>query len=559
MQKGFSIIMPQQTSDNLDKFMQNTTQQGRGSSPHRKRCLSLKTSADIRGQLLDLNQPIFVTEDAHGLLSIDSPSSDRPPQSTHVVAFAPALPVNTLGEQGFQVLHRSQASFYAGAMANGISSPQMVIALGRNRLLGSYGSGGVAPAEVEAAITEIQTALPDGPYAVNLLNSPFEPELEAQTVALLLKHKVRTIEASAYLNMTRGLVYYRAAGLSLSPNGSLVSQNHIIAKISRKEIARRFMQPAPGNMLAQLVQEGLITQQQANLAARIPMADDITVEADSGGHTDKRPLMCLLPTMIAECDAAMDKFPDQKTPIRIGAAGGISTPEAALAALMAGAAYVVTGSINQSCVEAATSIKTRQMLAQADMADVIMAPSADMFEMGAKVQVLKRGTMFAMRAAKLYETYRACGGIDEIPPDDRDFIEQKILGRHFEEVWQETVAFFSHRNPAQITRANQDPKLKMALIFRWYLGLSSRWAINHVQGREMDFQVWCGPAMGTFNDWVRNTYLEPVENRHVADINSHILTGAAYLYRLRFLEAQGICVPRELKAYRPETPIVPGI
>ena len=32
------------------------------------------------------------------------------------------------------------------------------------------------------------------------------------------------------------------------------------------------------------------------------------------------------------------------------------------------------------------------------MADVMMAPSADMFEMGVKVQVLKTGTMFAMRA-----------------------------------------------------------------------------------------------------------------------------------------------------------------
>jgi NAD(P)H-dependent flavin oxidoreductase YrpB (nitropropane dioxygenase family) len=49
----------------------------------------------------------------------------------------------------------------------------------------------------------------------------------------------------------------------------------------------------------------------------------------------------------------------------------------------------------------------REMLAQAEQADVIMAPAADMFEMGVKLQVLKRGTMFAMRAAKLYELYRA--------------------------------------------------------------------------------------------------------------------------------------------------------
>ena len=57
-----------------------------------------------------------------------------------------------------------------------------------------------------------------------------------------------------------------------------------------------------------------------------------------------------------------------------------------------GAAYVVTGSVNQACVESGTSDAVRQMLAEAGQADVAMAPAADMFEMGVKVQVLKRGT-----------------------------------------------------------------------------------------------------------------------------------------------------------------------
>ena len=44
-----------------------------------------------------------------------------------------------------------------------------------------------------------------------------------------------------------------------------------------------------------------------------------------------------------------------------------------------------------------------------------MAPSADMFEMGVDVQVLKRGTMFAGRAKRLYELYRAHESIESIP------------------------------------------------------------------------------------------------------------------------------------------------
>lgn len=510
----------------------------------------IQYSEGLQSSLADLNHPVYILRDNDNqvIAKTDPDRGDRP------VASTPALPIGRLGDRAFQTAHGCQASFYTGSMANGISSPEMVIALSGNGLLGSYGSGGVPMGEIESSIQRIQSALPGKPYAVNLLNSPFEPERERQTVDLLLKHQVRTLEASAFLSMTRGLVLYRASGLSLLPDGNIDVQNRILAKISRKEIARRFMRPAPQDILQSLVSEGKITQQQANLAAEVPVADDITVEADSGGHTDNRPLLCLIPTMIAERNA-IQKEQNYPHPIRIGAAGGISTPEAALAALMAGAAYIVTGSINQSCVESAASEHTRSLLAKADMADVIMAPAADMFEMGVKVQVLKRGTMFALRASKLYDTYRDYESIESIPEQTRKQIEEQILQKSMDDVWRDTVAFFEKRDPAQIQKAEANPRHKMALIFRWYLGLSSRWSSRGEPGREMDYQIWCGPSMGTFNDWVRGTYLEGTENRRVADVNLHILTGAAYLYRIRILEAQGVVFPEAVKTYLPQAPL----
>lgn len=510
----------------------------------------------ILERLLDLSQPVYINQDDEGRIKIDE-TEGRGESNFIGTAYAPALPIEKLGDPTFQSTYRCRASYYVGAMANGISSSKMVITMGKHGLLCSYGSGGVSPDQIETDIQEIQAALPEGPYAVNLLNSPFEPGLEEKIVDLYLKHRVRTIEASAYLAITRGLARYRILGLALSPDGKIEIHNRVIAKNSRKEIARRFMQPPPEKLVAELVNDGSITQQQANMAAQVPMADDITVEADSGGHTDNRPLVCLIPTIIAEREKVLQEFPQMINTIRIGAAGGISTPESALAALMAGAAYVVTGSVNQSCLEAATSLKTRTMLTQADMADVIMAPSADMFEMGSRVQVLKRGTMFAMRASKLYELYREYNKIEEIPAKEKEQIEQKFFQRTFDQVWEETQAYFNQRNPEQITRANQDPKQKMALIFRWYLGLSSRWAIQSAEGREMDYQVWCGPSMGAFNDWVHGTYLSEVENRSVVDISLQILTGAAYLYRIRILEAQGIQLPQYLRIFRPERPLIP--
>ena len=169
-------------------------------------------------------------------------------------------------------------------------------------------------------------------------------------------------------------------------------------------MAKRFLEPAPVEMLNQLVQDGSITAKQAELARLVPMADDITVEADSGGHTDNRPLVSVLPAIFRMRDEYQQKY-QFAHPVRIGAGGGIGTPSSALGAFAMGAAYVVTGSINQACVESGASEHTRKLLAQAEMTDVAMAPASDMFEMGVKVQVLKRGTMFAMRAQKLFELY----------------------------------------------------------------------------------------------------------------------------------------------------------
>ena len=167
-------------------------------------------------------------------------------------------------------------------MANGIASEDLVIAMGQAGLLGSFGAAGLVPKRVLAAIEKIQSALPTQSYAFNLIHSPNEPALEAGAVQLFLEHGVKVVEASAFLGLTANIVHYRVAGLSKSADGKIIIENKVIAKVSRKEVAARFMQPAPQNFLDELLAAGKITNEQANLAARVPMADDITVEADSG-------------------------------------------------------------------------------------------------------------------------------------------------------------------------------------------------------------------------------------------------------------------------------------
>jgi PfaD family protein len=512
----------------------------------------------IGSNLRAINRPLYVIEQEGkiGLISADcNEQAIRKQAGASYITCVPALPIEDLGDAGFKKTYRVSCAYYAGSMANGIASVELVVALGKAGLMGSFGAAGMTRTRLESGIQAIQAALPDGPYAANLIHSPSEDALERNAVEVYLEHGVHVVEASAFIDLTPSIVYYRAAGLSQSEDGEVLIANHVIAKLSRREVATKFMQPAPESILDQLVSEGRITPQQAGLAKKVPMADDITIEADSGGHTDNRPLVCLLPTMLALRDELQAKF-NYPVPVRVGAAGGISTPASALAAFMMGAAYVVTGSVNQSCVEAGASEHTRQLLAQAGMADVAMAPSADMFEMGVKVQVLKHGTLFPMRAQKLYDLYSRYDAIEQIPADEREKLEKQVFKRDFESIWQDTVKFFTERDPVQIERAQNNPKRKMALIFRWYLGLASRWSNSGEKGREMDYQIWCGPAMGSFNDWVRGTYLAGHENRHVADVALQILTGAACQYRLQALKLQGLQFPVELEQYYPVEPLL---
>jgi PfaD family protein len=299
-----------------------------------------------------------------------------------------------------------------------------------------------------------------------------------------------------------------------------------------------------------LLERGQITRSEAELARHVPIAEDVTVEADSGGHTDNQALTALFPTMLALRSELVERF-GYTRPIRVGAAGGIGTPSAVAAAFALGASYVLTGSVNQAAVESGLSPAGKQMLAQAEVADVMMAPAADMFELGVKVQVLKRGCMFASRARKLYEAYVAHPSLEAIPDSLRQRLERDVLRASFDQVWAETKQFWERRDPPQVARAERDPKHRMALVFRWYLGKSSRWAIEGEPSRRTDYQIWCGPAQGAFNAWVKGSFLEAPENRHAVQIALNLLEGSAVVTRAQQLRAAGVPVPATAFDFRP--------
>lgn len=513
--------------------------------------------SELSENLKQLSQALLVVQTDTGLAMVTSGTMqfDAVKGNTKdypVIAYVPPVTVQNLGDQQFCLDHNVHFPYMAGAMANGIASVELVEAMANENLLASFGAAGLQLSEIESAITRLKRCLKDKTFCLNLIYTPAVKGHEEAVVDLCIKHEVRLIETSAYLKLTLAAVRYRLHCIHRNEQGNVVTPNRIIAKASRIELASKWLSPPPEKMLQQLVQQGTISQEQAAMAAEIPMAQDLTVEADSGGHTDNRPAITLIPTIIALKDRLQKQY-NYTQPIRIGAAGGIATPASAAAAFSMGAAYIVTGTINQACQESGSSDLVRKMLAEAEQADVTMAPAVDMFEMGVKLQVLKRGTMFAMRGNKLYDIYKANDSIDSIPIKDREQIEKTIFHEPLDVIWQKTVEFFNENDPAQIEKANSNAKHKMALIFRWYLGLSSRWANAGVEERQVDFQVWMGPAMGAFNEWTKGSFLSSPENRKVVDVAMNILFGAAIQNRIYSLQLQGMKLSEEQRQISPMT------
>ncbi|WP_322633246.1 PfaD family polyunsaturated fatty acid/polyketide biosynthesis protein [Glycomyces albidus] len=473
-------------------------------------------------------------------------ASNTPLEGAVPLAVAAPLPPERLGSPQFARRHGVCYPYMAGSMAGGIASTELVAALARAGYLASFGSAGLGVDRIDAALAELDRELGDLPYAANLIHSPQQPRRERAVIDVYLRRRLRCVEASAFVSLSAELVRYRVSGLRTDPAGGVHAENRVVAKVSRAEVARLFLRPAPEALVAELLAAGDVTAEQARLARDVPMADDITVEADSGGHTDRRPLAVLVPQMLR----LRDEDGLAHWPVRIGAAGSIGTPHAVHAAFALGAEYVVTGSVNQSCVEAGTSRAVKALLAQAGPTDCAMAPAADMFEAGAEVQVLRKGTLFAQRAAHLARLYRGYDRIEDLPESELDRLRAHVFRGGLDRAWDDTAAYLREREPADLARADADPRHRMALLFRSYLGSSSRWATSGSGDRVEDYQIWCGPAMGAFNLWVRGTALEPVEHRGAADIAGHLLRGAAFQARVAQLRFAGVRIPKRCAEYR---------
>jgi trans-AT polyketide synthase/acyltransferase/oxidoreductase domain-containing protein len=458
------------------------------------------------------------------------PAMNHEPAADHEPAAPPAgrLRAEDLGSAEFRLDYGVRYAYLAGSMFRGVASAALVVRMANAGLMGFFGAGGLDLKAVADALRVIQRdAGPTAPFGVNLLYSLDEPAAEDAAVEMYLRHGVRFVEAAAYPQVTPALVRFRFTGAHRDHAGRPVAARHVVAKVSRLSVASAFMEPPPEPVLAHLVGRGELTAAEAEAARHLPVSGDVCVEADSAGHTDGGVALVLVPAVAALREEMMTRHRYQKR-IRVGASGGLGSPAALAAVFTLGADFVVTGSVNQCSPEAGTSAAVKDVLAGLDVHDTAYAPAGDLFELGAKVQVVRRGSLFAARANKLYQLYRQFSSVEEIDAETRRTLEQTCFRCSLDEVWQQTVAYYRDTGrAAEIEQARRNPKRRMALLFRWYFAQTTRHAMEGDTTDRVNFQIHCGPAQGAFNRFVRGSDLADWRDRHVELIAERLMCGAA--------------------------------
>lgn len=429
----------------------------------------------------------------------------------------------SIGNRSFCDRHMVKYAYISGGMYGGLSSKEFVIKMARAGFLSFLGTGGLKIEQIEENIKFIRSSIGNLNFGINLLHNHIISEKEEVIINLLLKYKIRAIEAGAFPSVTLPLLKYRLSGVYRSNSGIVRAPNKILVKASRQNVLKSFLSPPPSNLVSMLLTNGDITEEEAILSQEIPVAEDVIIEADSAGHTDSRSALAIFPSMISLCRKMCQKY-GYKDKVCIGLAGGIGTPQAAAAAYIMGADFISTGSINQCTVESSANDVVKDMLCSISIEDTDYTPTGDMLETGAKIQVLKKGVLFPVRAKKLYEYYLKYDSIEEIDYDIQERMRVDYYGgKSLFEVYDEAKSHFPIET---IEKAERDPKAKLALVIKEYFYKTISYAYSGKLEQKINFQIHTGVALGAFNDYVKGTELEDWHNRHVDDIALKILDGA---------------------------------
>ncbi len=439
-----------------------------------------------------------------------------------------------LGDPAFRHQYGLRHAYVASAPVAGVRTPEFVINLGQKGFLSFLD---LAPEEdpvlpgVEAAIQQISRALagPGVSFGLSLRPAAADschgtPNSEEQLVAIALKHNLQVAEAVGYRRLTAPLVRFRFSGACCNGHGQPVARRQLLAQVTDRRTAALFLDPAPEKLVIGLVSRGELTAEEGEIARLLPMSGDLCTMTGTAEGGD---LITLLPAIQRLRDQLSGQYPGE--PIRVGAGGALGTPEALACAFLLGADFVLTGAINMSSAEVALPQFIKEILFQLTAGETCAVPAADGFELGARTQVLKRGTLFAARATKLYHLFRFHDSLESLDPELRKKLETSYFKR--------TIASIRDR-----LANNGGPKQQMAQVFGWYLRQSLRWAVEGDLANKLNYQIPCDESLAAFNLYAATSQLADPAQRTVAAIAETLMAAAAtfvgqQVYRYKGLES----------------------
>ncbi len=417
----------------------------------------------------------------------------------------PASAEQALGDRDLRQAYGVRMAYLAGAMGYGVSGPALLGSLSDDGLLGFLGTAGRTLSEID----DDMAALSGKRYGVNLPAGLADPDFLSALVDLAVRHGVGHAEAAAHAGVTGDLLRWRFG------SGAPAGGRHLVVKVARAAQAAAFLRPAPAETVDRLRASGKLSEGEADAAAHLPVATAVCAESESGWLAGGDTGPSLLPAVIALRDELRAARGYQ---VWVGASGGLGCPAAVAGQFLAGADFVLTGSVNQCTTQARIADPVKELLSTIDVDDTSSAPAGDLFELGGRTRVAsRRGILFPARAGALQRAFQERGGLDELDGDSRRRLESGYFGRPLQEVADQVAAGVA------------DPRRRMALVFRSYFDTALRAALDGVLAQRANWQIPCGPAMGAFNRSVAGTSLADWRRRDAVAVAGHLMSGAARL------------------------------
>src|SRR5687767_6724285 len=101
--------------------------------------------------LLNLKQAYHVFSDSDHQIHFEEVTEKitRDESALNYCGILPAISPENMGDKTFRERYHVKYAYMTGAMANGIASERMVIELGKNNILSSFGAAGLIPSRLE--------------------------------------------------------------------------------------------------------------------------------------------------------------------------------------------------------------------------------------------------------------------------------------------------------------------------------------------------------------------------------------------------------------------------